>query len=80
MGNNNINKIEKDAIKNKRLPNEKISDKSFLKKLCLVNNTILNNAGRVLFANDGPVTLKMAVFATDEKLTFIEQQIIKFWF
>lgn len=74
---NAIKTLHKEAIKNKRLPNEKINDKSFLKKLNLINNSVLNNAGRVLFANDKPVTLKMAVFATDEKLTFIEQQIIK---
>ena len=74
---NAIKTLHKEAIKNKRLPNEKINDKSFVKKLNLINNSVLNNAGRVLFANDKPVTLKMAVFATDEKLTFIEQQIIK---
>lgn len=72
-----IKAIYKDAIKNKRLPNEKISEKLFLKKLNLVNNLTLNNAGRVLFAKDEPVTLKMGVFATDEKLTFIEQHVIK---
>lgn len=32
----------------------------------------LNNAGRFLFSTKGPIELKMAVFATNEKRTFID--------
>ena len=35
----------------------------------------LTNAGNVLFGNSHPVTLKAAVFATDEKLTFLDMQM-----
>jgi ATP-dependent DNA helicase RecG len=38
----------------------------------LIKDGKLNNAGYVLFGNNGPITLKMAVFATDEKLTFLD--------
>ncbi len=37
----------------------------------------LNNAGRFLFSNKGPIELKMAVFATNEKRTFIDISPIK---
>ena len=33
------------------------------------------NAGNVLFGNTKPVTLKTAIFATDEKLTFLDMQM-----
>lgn len=39
----------------------------------LANDKIhLNNAGRYLFSSKGPIELKMAVFATNEKRTFID--------
>ncbi len=36
------------------------------------DNIHLNNAGKMLFSNKKPITLKMAVFATNEKKTFID--------
>ena len=35
----------------------------------------LTNAGNVLFGNSHPITLKAAIFATDEKLTFLDMQM-----
>ncbi len=55
-----------------RLPAEPYDEEKLLIKLGLLKNGKLNNAGRVLFGANGPVVLKMAVFATDEKLTFLD--------
>lgn len=55
-----------------RLPDEGFDAEKLLNKLGLLKNGKLNNAGYVLFGNNGPVTLKMAVFASDEKLTFLD--------
>ncbi len=55
-----------------RMPNEQYNAEILLSKLGLLKNGRLNNAGYVLFGNNNPITLKMAVFATDEKLTFID--------
>ena len=55
-----------------RLPAEPFDREKLLAKLGLLKNGRLNNAGNVLFGNKGPVVLKMAVFATDEKLTFLD--------
>ena len=55
-----------------RLPDEGYDTEKLLNKLCLLKNGKLNNAGYVLFGNNGPVTIKMAVFASDEKLTFLD--------
>ncbi len=43
-----------------------------LKKLGLLIDEKLTNAGKVLFSNAQPIKLKMAVFATEEKITFID--------
>lgn len=55
-----------------RLPDEGFDAEKLLNKLSLLKGDKLNNAGYVLFGNNGPVTLKMAVFASDEKLTFLD--------
>ena len=55
-----------------RLPDEGFDAEKLLNKLSLLKNGKLNNAGYVLFGNNGPVTLKMAVFASGEKLTFLD--------
>lgn len=43
-----------------------------LSKIGLVKNGKLTNAGYYLFSKNEPIVLKMAVFATDEKLTFLD--------
>lgn len=55
-----------------RLPDEGFDAEKLLNKLGLLKNGRLNNAGYVLFGNKGPVVLKLAVFASDEKLTFLD--------
>lgn len=55
-----------------RLPDDGYDVEGLLTRLGLLKDGKLNNAGRVLFGNNGPVTLKMAVFASDEKLTFLD--------
>lgn len=49
------------------------TDKSILmNKLGLVNGPVLTNAGKILFSKNKPITLKMAVFATEHKNTFLD--------
>lgn len=48
-----------------------------LTKLGLYKNDRLTNAGYVMFSNKKPLTLKMAIFATDEKLTFLDINTIE---
>ena len=68
-----IQRLCENAMKIHRLS---ISDDStpdvILKRFGLVSDGFLNNAGNVLFGKNHPVTLKAAVFATDEKLTFLD--------
>lgn len=45
-----------------------------LQRCGLFREKKLTNAGHFLFGNDGPIVLKMAVFATDERLSFIDIQ------
>ena len=60
------------AISCGRMPESEFEPESLLNKLGLIKSGKLNNAGYVLFGNNPPITLKMAVFATDEKLTFLD--------
>lgn len=55
-----------------RLKDEEFDTERLLKKLGLIKNNYLTNAGNLLFSKNEPIVLKMAVFATDEKLTFID--------
>lgn len=43
-------------------------------KLGLMVNGHLNNAGYFLFGNNKPLLIKLAIFATDERLTFIDNK------
>lgn len=62
------------AIKCDRLPKMDYDKVSLLEKLGLIyeDKVHLNNAGKFLFSNKAPIQLKMAVFATNEKRTFID--------
>ena len=55
-----------------RINEEYIDKETILKKLGLLTNNKLNNAGKILFSKNKPITLKLAVFATDQKLSFID--------
>lgn len=55
-----------------RIREKYTSKKEVMKKLGLLSNDYLNNAGRILFSRNKPLSLKLAFFATDEKLSFID--------
>lgn len=59
----------------RRLAKGKYSVSTILNRFGLVKDGYLTNAGNVLFGKKYPVTLKAAVFATDEKLTFLDIQM-----
>lgn len=60
-----------------RLNEQEYKPEAILSKLGLIVNGNLTNAAYYLFANSQPIVLKMAVFATDEKLTFIDINRVK---
>lgn len=55
-----------------RIKDKYVDAEETLRKLKLISNGRLNNAGSMLFSKNGPITLKVAVFATDERLSFID--------
>lgn len=63
------------AVSAGRIPEGKYTCPIVLKRCGLLDDDHLNNAGECLFGNTHPVTLKTAVFATDEKLTFIDMKL-----
>lgn len=70
-----VNDFYETSIQAGRMPKEKLNKKQILNKIGVSSSNKINNAGRFLFSNDEPIALKMAVFATDEKLTFLDQGI-----
>ena len=62
------------AVSAGRIPEERYTCTVILKRYGLINGDSLNNAGEYLFGNTHPVTLKAAIFATDEKLTFLDMK------
>ena len=60
-----------------RLAQGKYTAPLVLNRFGLIDDNNLTNAGNVLFGNNHPVTLKVAIFATDEKLTFIDMQMFE---
>lgn len=65
------------AFHDRAFASGRIKEKGFdaerlLEKTGLLKKGRLTNAGYLLFSKDEPITLKMAVFATDEKLTFLD--------
>lgn len=67
-----LEKFRKKASNCGRLIDLEYSNVELLKKLNLIANGKLNNAGRLLFSKNNPIVLKMAVFATNEKKTFLD--------
>ncbi len=63
------------AVSAGRLTGGRYSAQTVLKKFGLVDGDYLTNAGNVLFGSSHPVTLKAALFATDEKLTFLDMKM-----
>lgn len=69
---NVLMKFYKDAVSCGRLPDLGRDTSTLIERLGLINGDYLTNAGRVLFSKNKPVTLKMAVFATEHKDTFLD--------
>lgn len=65
------------AVAAGRLPKGKYNSTIILNRYGLVSGDYLTNAGEVLFGNTHPVTLKVAIFATDEKLTFLDMKMFE---
>lgn len=55
-----------------RLKEEEFNASKILIKLGLMKKERLTNAAYYLFSKNNPIVLKMAIFATDEKLTFLD--------
>ena len=63
------------AVQSGRLQKVKFDEKAILSKLGLYIDKHYTNASEYLFGKNSPITLKMAVFATDEKLTFLDEKV-----
>lgn len=80
LTNYDINDIDIDSLKKyynkatacKRLKEEEFDVLRLLNKLNLIKNGKLTNAAHLLFSKENPIVLKMAIFATNDKLTFLD--------
>ncbi|MCI2069482.1 MAG: putative DNA binding domain-containing protein [Bacilli bacterium] len=70
---NALQKFYEQSISSGRLePMDSYDPSKLLQLLGLAENGFLNNAGFYLFSKSSPVVLKMAVYATDERINFID--------
>lgn len=60
-----------------RMPKGTYDTQIILNRFGLVDGNNLTNAGETLFGNTHPVTLKAGIFATDEKLNFLDMQLFE---
>ena len=67
-----LRKNYEDGLAAKRFTEPYSDKKTVLTKLGLLKNGKLTNAGNYLFSKEKPLTLKLALFATNTKLTFID--------
>lgn len=72
-----INRFRRRAVSSGRMLDGKYSCTDILKKFNLVCGDRLTNAGDALFGNTHSVSLKAAIFATDEKLTFLDMKLFE---
>ena len=63
------------AVAAGRLPEGRYTSPIILKRFGLIKDDYLTNAGETLFGNTKPVPLKVGIFATNEKLTFLDMKI-----
>ena len=63
------------AMEYGRLPKDHYDSSTILQKFHLISGDYLTNAGEVLFGNNHPVVLKVAIFASDEKLTILNMNM-----
>jgi ATP-dependent DNA helicase RecG len=69
---NTLTQFFENAVSCSRLPNQEFNKDELLSKLDLIHDGYLTNAGRLLFSKNNPLVLKCAIFATDQKLTFLD--------
>ena len=62
----------RDAVECSRMPDYGFDKATILGKIGVLNGSKLTNAGKYLFSKNRPVALKMAVFATEHKETFLD--------
>ena len=72
-----IKRFWEKAVAAGRMPSGKYTCPVILNRFGLVKGDSLTNAGEALFGNTHPVTLKTAIFATDEKLTFLDMKMFE---
>ena len=65
------------AVAAGRLPEGRYTCPIILNRFGLVKDDNLTNTGEILFGNTHPVTLKAGLFATDEKLTFLDMKMFE---
>ena len=70
-------KFYKRALASNRLKEDDTEVSAVLEKLGLAVNGKLTNAAYYLFSDKEPIVLKMAIFATDEKITFLDINRVK---
>ncbi|MDY3301552.1 MAG: ATP-binding protein, partial [Lachnospiraceae bacterium] len=77
--------VDRSAIKNfwqnaiaaGRLPEGRYTCPIILNRFGLVRDGHLTNAGEALFGNNHPISLKVGIFATDEKLTILDMKLFE---
>ncbi|MCM1186684.1 MAG: putative DNA binding domain-containing protein [Lachnoclostridium sp.] len=67
----------KKAVSVGRMPEGRYTCSAILKRFGLLKDDCLTNAGEILFGSSHPVTLKVGIFATDEKLTFLDMKLFE---
>lgn len=78
-----VKQIDRKAIKSfwqkavavGRMPEGKYSCPIILNRFGLISGDYLTNGGEVLFGTTRPVTVKVGIFATDEKLTILDMKL-----
>ncbi len=72
-----IKSFWQNAIAVGRLPEGKYTCPIILNRFGLVRDGFLTNAGEALFGNNHPISLKVGIFATDEKLTILDMKLFE---
>ena len=70
-------KFYENATECGRLPKIGFNKETLLIQHNLLRNSFLTNAGVMLFGNSNPITLKLVVFATSERITILDRKTIK---
>ena len=70
-------KFYENATECGRLPKIGFNKETLLIQHNLLRNSFLTNGGVMLFGNSNPITLKLVVFATSERITILDMKTIK---